>query len=116
MNSEDRADEGKAEAGCSLEAVFLTSATARPPCCAPPARAPRVLHNVIPSTSNSLSENSFHWNGKDRKEISAFHVETLWLVTKAEDKLQEWGEGSKRKERQSLGDSGDSLNPSTDLN
>lgn len=56
-----RAEEGKAEAGCSLEAVFLTSATARPPCCAPPARAPRVLHNVIQSTSNSLSENSFHW-------------------------------------------------------
>lgn len=33
----NREDEEKAEAGCSLEAVFLTSATARPPCCAPPA-------------------------------------------------------------------------------
>lgn len=56
---------------------------------------------------------AFTGNGKDSKEISAFHVETLWLVTTAEDKLQEGGEGSERKERRSLGDSGDSLNPST---
>lgn len=57
---------------------------------------------------------AFTGNGEDRKEISAFYVETLWLVTKAEDKLQEWGEGSERKERHSPGDWEDSLNPSTD--
>lgn len=58
-------------------------------------------------------ETAFTGNGKGRREISSFCVGTLWLVTKAEDKLQEWGEGSERKERQSLGASEDRLNPST---
>lgn len=56
----DTGDEGKVEAGCCMEAVFLTSATAWPPYCAPPTSSPCVLHNVIQSTNNSLSKNSFH--------------------------------------------------------
>lgn len=57
----DREDDGKVEAACSVEAVFLTSATAWPPRGAPPpTSSPRVLHNVIQSTNNSLSKNSFH--------------------------------------------------------
>lgn len=84
---------------CDSPASLLRSPRQLLVCCTMSSRAP----------TTAWVKTAFTGNGKDRKEISAFYVETLWLVTKAEDKLQEWGEGRERKERQSLGDSEDSL-------